>query len=206
MFVQIVPSFAGPVSSGCYSSAVLLLCWSCWLSLAGCRSGSVELSGPGLCCGPALSIWPALEDGPGVAGRFSSSVARAGAACMMIGRLQWGQNIKALAPAVRPCFCASFHAARAASGAGCNRTKGGTASAAAILSTLASCAAPVLCLYNVCRVIFSRSARSANDRPRALQMVFIFSFISMLANVVYLFDLCKMSPGGPGAAGPGPWF
>ncbi len=175
-----VPSFAGCYSSGC--------CWS-W-------SPSLRLSSSG------------QEGRPASAGRFSSSVARAGAVCIWIWRLQYGQNMTAAALSVRPCLWSWFHAARAASGAGCKMIHAGRARAAAILSILASCAAPVDCLYNVWRVMFSRSARSANVRPRALQSILIFSFISMLANVAYLFDFCKMggqrcqlSPGGPGWPG-----
>lgn len=172
--------------SGCYSSAVLLLlCWSWSLSLWLSSSGQVSGSPP------------ALEDGPGVA--------RSGAVCIWIGLLQYGQNMTAAAVSVWPCLWSWFHAARAASGRGCKMIHAGRARAAAILSILASCAAPVDCLYNVWRVMFSRSARSANVRPRALQSVLIFSFKSMWANVAYLYDFCKLSPGLVSAVlGPGP--
>jgi len=125
------------------------------------------------------------------------------AACNCIGLLQYGHKTTAAGPGA--WAGALFHIARAARGAGCMRTNAGTFNALAILSTVDSCAAPVLCLYNVWRVMFSRSARSANVRPRALQSIFIFSFKSMWANVAYLFDFCKLSPGLVSAVlGPGP--
>ena len=143
------------------------------------RPSSVRLSGS------PPAFW--LEGRP--------AVARV-AACNCIGLLQYGH--KTTAAGLGAWAGALFHIARAARGAGCMRTKAGTARAAAILSTVDSWAAPVDCLYNVWRVMFSRSARSANVRPRALHNSFIFSFKSMWANVAYLFDFCKM--GGQGAS------
>lgn len=67
----------------------------------------------------------------------------------------------------------------------------GTFNASAIFSMEDSRGAVVV-LCKVCRVICSRFASSANDRPRALHSILVLLFISITgAKVVFLYYACK---------------